>query len=40
MATKITRDQILYWQSTDKPSEMLIKALTEQGMYKLEIINQ
>ena len=28
-----------YWQSTDKPSEMLIKALREQGMHRLEIIN-
>lgn len=28
-----------YWHSTDKPSEMLIKALREQGMHKLEIIN-
>lgn len=27
-----------YWQSTDKPSEMMIKALREQGMYRLEII--
>lgn len=28
-----------HWESTDKPSEMMLKALREQGMHRLEIIN-
>lgn len=27
------------WESTDKPSEMLIEALRKEGMHRLEIIN-
>ena len=27
------------WQSTDKPSDMMIEALKKEGMHRLEIIN-